>query len=241
MRSIYFNLLAPLVFGIVGCAGPTAILSPAHPLDYDSASCRSTGMDGTGTDFASAMCVDMGKLTSLENKYYMSTTTSDERRLIRDQWVQILMTDIDALWWQFEGKFTGRNEMVETVSETAVTGMAAAAAGVTGTAGKTALAVMSATLNGFNASFDKNVLQQQAMPTLFNAAKADRFAVETEILAGLKVDATQYSLTMASRDVLRYAQAGTLTSALASINQKVGVASANATTARTDVVKSKTK
>lgn len=233
IRRGYFMVICVCATLITAC-GPTAIFSPGHPLDYDSAACRASqnaGSEKLGTDYDSAICKDLGKLSDLEDQYYKATDKDVQKRL-RDQWVQILMQDVDELFWQFEGNFSGRSEFAQTMTETAVTGLSAGAAGVTATSGKTAFAVLSATLSGFNTSYAKNVLQQQTIATLFDAARADRVAVDAQIMAGLKLSVDDYSLAMASRDVMRYAQAGSLNAALASINQKVGVTADTANTKR---------
>ncbi|MEM5406207.1 hypothetical protein [Paraburkholderia unamae] len=219
---------------VTGCAGPTALLSPALPYDYDSVACRKPPTTA-GDTYASALCADIAVLGDLEKQYYEKTGSPAAQKDLRDQWVIIIMRDVDQLFWQFEGKLTGRSEIEQTITETAITGMAAASAGVTAVAGKTALAVISATLSGFNTSFSKNVLQEQTMAALFAAATANRIAIEAQIKAGLTNGVDKYSLALAERDVMDYGQAGSLNAALASLSEKVGLAADKAKKQRADV------
>lgn len=222
-----FQIVSACAPILTGCGGPTAMLSPALPYDYDSVSCRKGDLT-TGDSYGTALCADIAALSTLETQYYENSGSLQKRKDLRDQWVTIITRDIDQLFWQFEGRLTGRSEWVQTATETAITGMAAASARVTAAAGKTALAIISATLSGFNTSFANNILQEQTMATLFAAATANRIAIEAQIKAGLTNGVDKYGLALAERDVMDYSQAGSLNGALASLGEKIGVDAATA-------------
>ncbi|SOE86978.1 hypothetical protein SAMN05446935_7518 [Burkholderia sp. YR290] len=242
--------LGIVVFALSGCNG-IYLTGPSQPYEWQTAEAVSTAsavgaaqpasLSSTNSACAnslphnwmasqrslpSILCIDMVSLTQWENHYYSENTSDKEQQKDRDRWVQTLMRDIDVLWWGYKNSFLTNDDTTKVVSETLVTGMAAAAAGVTAQAGKTALAVLAATLNGFNTSFDKNVLANQLAPVLFAAIESDRSMIESQIIAGLKKNTTEYSLAMASRDVMRYADAGSLSNALASISRQTGLESA---------------
>lgn len=177
--------------------------------------------------FPKVVCVDMVLLTGLENEYY-SATDSKIKINDRDRWVQTLMRDVDVLWWGYKNGFLTNYDSTKVTTETIVTGAAAASAGFAAKSTKTALAVLAATLNGFNTSFDKDVLANQMAPVLFTAAEADRTKIESQIIEGLKQDTDHYSLAVAARDVMRYANAGSISSALASLGGQAGQAMTSA-------------
>lgn len=250
------NLVAPLLLisilmVLVGCNG-MYLTGPAHPYEWATAETVATASTSANPPladdkivtscnkqnehakvhleqpyFPAVVCVDMARLTQLEARYYGRDVGKPAQKDDRDQWVQILMRDIDVLWWGYKNGFLSMNDSTKVTADTIVTGTAAASAGVTAVGGKTALAVIAATLNGFNSSFDKDVLANQTAPVLFTAAETQRTAVETQIIKRLKLQTNDYSLAIASRDVMRYANAGSLSNALASISGQAGQAMTN--------------
>lgn len=229
---------------LCGCNG-MYLTGPAHPYEWATAddvatsSTASTPVSGDDVTsckmqtksrkyhieqkiFPTVVCVDMKTLAAIENRYYYTDTNDQQRKMDRDRWVQIMMRDIDVLWWGYKNGFLSNDDSTKVASDTIVTGTAAASAGVTAAGGKTALAVIAATLNGFNSSFDKDVLANQMAPMLFASIESQRETIETQIIKGLGKDVGTYSLAIAARDVMRYANAGSLSNALASLSGKAG-------------------
>ncbi|CAJ7080345.1 Fibronectin type III domain [Burkholderia pseudomallei] len=224
-------------FSISGGAAPPESSTLPSRCNWPS---RSANSHLEQENLSSMICVDMASLIQLENKYYSDDADAEKRKRYRDRWVQILMRDIDVLWWGYKNGFLTADDSSKIVSETLVTGLAAGSAGITAQTTKTVLAILSATLNGFNTSFDKNVLANQMAPVLFAAIEADRENVDSQIISGLKQDVTHYSLVMASRDVMRYADAGSISNAIASLSGKAGISVSNAKNKRDTISNKKT-
>ena len=221
----------PLTLFISGCASPTAILSPNHPYDFDSFNCRNGDGKENREDWKSGVCADIKQLTDLEASYYNSP--AEGRKDIRDQWVHIMTRNIDFMWWKFKNDFFGRTAGARTIIETAATGTGATSAGVTGTGLKSGLAILSATFSSLSTSFDKNVLENQTLPVILSAIEGERAKIDAQITTRLQFDVARYSLAMASRDVMRYANAGAISSAIAKLSSTIG-ASAKDSEAKRD-------
>jgi hypothetical protein len=192
------------------------------------------GVDKNFSHVQSGLCRDIQTLSALENKYYLSSD-KNERRQLRDHWLQIVTQDIDYLWWQFKNGFAGRQAGVKTGIETLAIGTGAGAAGVTGAAGKTGLAILSTTMTGLSTSFDKNILENNATSLVLATMEAERMRIDASIVAGMGLDDDHYNMAEASRDAWRYANAGSLWGALATLHQAVGQAGTNAATTRDNV------
>ncbi|MFC3650580.1 fibronectin type III domain-containing protein [Dyella humi] len=258
-KFLAFSLIVAIVSALTGCAKALYLTSPAHPYEWEgpssassisvppSASSIDTSFKADVTDcnhlhygnwyriqkdFPKVVCIDIAQLNVLERKYYASLPGDPYKKAYRDQWVQILMRDIDVLWWGYKNGFLSNDDETKMTVETATAGVAAASAGLTAPIGKTAAAVVAATLSTFDSSFDKNVLANQMAPVLFAAIEAQREKIDSQIITGLKQDADQYTLVMASRDVMRYANAGSLSNALAVLSNQTGTAAAIATSQR---------
>ena len=156
--------------------------------------------------------------------YYHRLDAEDERRRFRDVviWKQLRADDKSF------GDFTRRLQSDRAVANLSgdggvifLNGLAA----MTGTAAdKAALSVLSAMLISSRGSVDRELFLAQTMSALLTRMTAARKEALLPILEGIRQSDASYPLDRALRDLLAYADAGSLLSAVRAVATDAGVA-----------------
>ena len=141
---------------------------------------------------------------------------------VRNKIIFGLAAQIDANYRNFSDSFYLSEGTLNTALDIAVIGLGSAGALTGGTAAKAILAATSAGITGSRLAFAKNFFQEKGPDLIrgrMNALRAQRWAV---IYGKLNVPASKYSLDEATRDLVQYYDAGTITGAYDSISADSG-------------------
>ena len=131
---------------------------------------------------------------------------------------------VDDYYYQYTNELrrdvAGKGILVDTAA--LATSVAATAAGANEL--KTVLSAISSSVQGLSKSIDANVLlgnTVQAIRLQMDGARAD---IATEMITNMKQqNCSEYPLEAGLRDIVRYYDAGTLTSGVASLSKDAGV------------------
>ena len=165
------------------------------------------------------------KLAGLVDQYHDATdgkigTPPDlvQAKLIRNRFLFDVMAEIDLRYDRWEARFSNSRATGETIADAATLGLTAATA-VVGTAGiKDLLAAAGTAASGTRLSVEKNFFNEQSTTALFTQMRASRGVIEAEIITRSAAPVTEYSIEQAWRDIIRYANAGTVQTALVQIS-----------------------
>ncbi|MDH7975671.1 hypothetical protein QH494_26090 [Sphingomonas sp. AR_OL41] len=157
--------------------------------------------------------------------------SSNATRADRDDCIRDLETDIDAAFGEYQIQLQA--DIGKTNSVLNIGGMALSTAGtaVTGTSAKTVLAALGTGVGSIRSSISEDYLYKSTMQSLHSQMIADRAKVATRIENAMKADFANYNMHSAYRDLIDYYYAGTLLSALQSINADAGAKAAQCTAA----------
>jgi hypothetical protein len=150
---------------------------------------------------------------------YQSAT---DKTPVRNKIIFGLAAQIDANYRDFSDSFYLTEGALNTALDIAVIGLGSAGALTGGATAKAILAATSAGLTGSRVAFAKNFFQEKGPDLIrgrMNALRAQRWVV---IYGKLNVPASKYSLDEATRDLVQYYDAGTITGAYDSISADSG-------------------
>jgi hypothetical protein len=220
------NVMISVAIFCGGCSSDSLIIDSPNMFQYGCMRNNSGEMVSTikkENDSAKYSCYVIGNLEKYELNYYQANSL-EEKANWRDRWISTVLAEADSNWKHYKNQLQGGQATTKTITETLVTtfGAASAAVGSSAIATKNTLAVLSASLNGFNTSFDKNILQNNAISLILNTIESRRTVIDGQIAQGMKQSVTNYSLALASRDVMRYIEAGSLASGLSALQSTVG-------------------
>jgi hypothetical protein len=219
MKFPFFaSALFALVSLLAGCA-TTNVMSPAHLYDYRAQACESKDINLASSNPA---CV-VRALDDEEIKCY-TEADSDKAKACRDKVVGITKKYVDQYWRKFVSDLYGRNAGVTTALETGIGMTAAAAAITTPKSAADILAVVATSLSALNTSLQKNFFGNQAVDLLIGQMEADRYVIDQQILNGLALSVSDYSLATAMSQLADYALAMSVPHAMQSLRQAGGKA-----------------
>lgn len=146
--------------------------------------------------------------------------TGDDKKLIRDEYVNARISAINLHFGEFEKALF--REGVGAGIGTDWIKLALGGAGALYAGASQALSAATAGIEGAKASFDKQAFFENTITTLFAAMDANRKTVLVKIRQGLGQPVANYPLTHAMSDLEDYYIAGTIPGALISINADSG-------------------
>ena len=149
--------------------------------------------------------------------------TEDDRQNYRNELIAERTAAINASYRLFEERLFQEGTVRNIASDWALLGLAGAGATVSSSATQQILAAISGGLVGARAAFDKNALFDRALPALVAKMQATRQQVELRLLAGMKLDTTDYGIIEALGDLDSYYAAGTLPGAILDVAGDAGV------------------
>jgi len=167
---------------------------------------------------------------------------AEGQKQVRNRILYELMGMVDDYYYQYTTELrrdvSGKGILVDTTA--LATSIAATAAGAKEL--KTVLSAISSSVQGLSKSIDANVLlgnTVQAIRLQMDGARAD---IATEMITNMKQqDCSEYPLEAGLRDIVRYYDAGTLTSGVASLSKDAGVKKNEAEKEQTKAATTKAK
>lgn len=165
----------------------------------------------------------------LVTNYYSPQSKEDDRRRLRDEFLQCLMYLIDVEYSKYASDVLYSSKaLVESGLSIGSIGLTAGAT-VTGheATGKLLSGVATALL-GTREAIDKSFFQEKSVPTVVTAMDAGRAEMAAILLTGLKKTTQHYPLAQGLRDVSEYYMRGTLVWALGKLAQTASTAKEHA-------------
>jgi len=159
--------------------------------------------------------------TDLDNDLVAYRATAD-KTAIRNKIIFGLAAQIDASYRDFSDSFYVTEGTLNTVLDIAVIGLGSAGALTGGAPAKAILAATSAGLTGSRLAFSKNFFQEKGPDLIRGRMNALRAQQWTVIFGKLNVPESKYTLAEATRDLVQYYNAGTITGAYDSITADSG-------------------
>jgi len=167
---------------------------------------------------------------------YNNSPNEDARKEIRNRIMYELMGMVDDYYFRYTFELRRDISSKGVLADTAgiATSLAATAVGANDI--KTVLSAISTGVQGFSKSIDSNVLLGNTVQAIRLQMDATRADIATEIITNLKTEScTDYPLEAGLRDIIRYYDAGTLTSGLATLAKDAGTKKAVAEGTQTAV------
>jgi hypothetical protein len=156
----------------------------------------------------------------LVKTYYASGTSSDERRLLRNQIVSGRMNAYESSYSDFKRRLNGDNNTLSLGADLSVLALAGVAAttGSIGTA--TALAAASAGVIGAKGVLNSDIYFQRTLPALLAQMDANRAVAKLPIVKGLRLPDATYPLAIALIDLDALRDAGGIPTAIGGLTQQ---------------------
>lgn len=155
-------------------------------------------------------------------EFYQDGKSEDQKRAIRDKFIDGRIVLMDMHYNQFIASASMNRKSIDTAGDAALLGLTFAGTITGGETAKTALAAAATGVTGLKLSIDKNFFYEKTMPVLVATMTAQRKQVLSSILQGRIKPTSQYSLANAIADLNSYYLAGTFIGALQTIQSEAG-------------------
>lgn len=166
-----------------------------------------------------ALVSKYSKDDSWYTSYANAVTTGDltKAKIMRDQALYELIWLIDDRYTSFENALNADSASIDTASTITSIGATTAATLTRATATKSVLAAVSTLVTGTDSAFNSNFFQSKARTAIIAAMRSGRVEVLTRLTTGMGEAPDKYSLAEGLTDILAYYDAGTVVSALNTI------------------------
>ena len=164
---------------------------------------------------------------------YDSVKTDAEKKVVRNSIIFELMAIVDEDYFQYEKSVRSDRAYKDIIVGITSIALTATATGMGGGAAKT-LSGIDTGIKGSNALVDKVAFGDEAPNILLNQMRTVRDGVAEKIYKAMEASVSDYPLDEAIRDVARYYQAGSVTSALVSLAATTAVTSQEKSKAAAD-------
>lgn len=134
-----------------------------------------------------------------------------------------LETDINSAFKEYQIQLQSDISKTNSVLNITGIGLSAASTAAGGTTAKTILSAVATGVGGVKTSISEDFLFKSTLQTLSSQMVADRSKISAHISASMKLGLDAYPLRQAYGELLDYYYAGTLLSALQTINTDTGV------------------
>lgn len=140
----------------------------------------------------------------------------------RNNLVRFRMAEIDYEYQEFEKNLHAENVRGSVYTDWATTALTAAVPAVSNISTKDTLSGLATILASGKSTYDNKVLLQATMPALIAEMRARRTNLRAEIFKRMNYSPEQYDIYTAWSNLEDYYTAGTIPSAIASLNSKAG-------------------
>lgn len=157
-------------------------------------------------------------------KTLYGSATGDGQKQVRNRILYELMGMVDDYYYQYTASLrrdiSGKGILVDTAALATSIGSTAAGAKEL----KTVLSAISSGVQGVSKSIDANVLLGNTIQAIRLQMDGTRADIATEMITNMKQQGcAEYPLEAGLRDIIRYYDAGTLTSGVAGLSKDAGV------------------
>ena len=159
---------------------------------------------------------------------YNAETDAVKKKSLRNDIIDARVAAIDSAFGDYERKIYQEDVSSGVASDWTVLALAASTAVVGSATTKAALGAGSTAVVGATASFSKRALFDKTLPALLTQMVASREQVRLQIATSEKLPVSDYSWSAADSDLQRFAYAGSLVGAIASVTQAAGEKAAGA-------------
>ncbi|MDX2081780.1 MAG: hypothetical protein SFU53_13435 [Terrimicrobiaceae bacterium] len=204
------------VLGLALALGGCSTLGPHQPFSF-----RKRTPGGGEPSVLTYSYVRSTASSSSDREYFKDAyrnASGSSQAEIRNRILFELMAMIDDHYYKYTVILRGDNIGKNLFTELAGIGTTFAASLAGGEQIKTVLAAISTGIQTFNTAVDKEVFLNQTMQAIRFQMDANRQKVATEMLNKMGGSTSGYPLEAGLRDIIRYYDAGTVTSALSSMS-----------------------
>jgi methyl-accepting chemotaxis protein len=199
-----------------------------HPVDFSKLSLKKMNM-GTGTTYRYDYKArdDCKAAAEYFRTKYEKAPDPNAQKAVRNRITYELLGLVDESYGHFVREFCKERDAKDIlfkVTSLALTGTASLALEPT----SQILAAIDTGLKGANEAIDRYAFRDNVTEVLINTMNADRSAVAAQIYRSMSDNVDKYPLEATIRDVVRYYNAGTITSALVSLREKTAQGAQNA-------------
>lgn len=164
------------------------------------------------------------------NEYVTQYAVADRatQKQLRNDLVRRRMVEIDLVYQRFEKKIHVEGVRANAYSQWVSNFLDGATGFVSNLGNAQALTAASLFVSNGKTTFDNATLVSSTMPALISEMKASRAHVKTQIIRRMKASSNEYDIYSAWSDLSDYYIAGTIPSAIASLNAKAKKAQSQA-------------
>lgn len=174
------------------------------------------------------LTLNTANITSLSTKRY-ETAAEVDRKKIRAEITKDFLAIADFTYYDFKTELLAGRAQTDSILDIAELVLSSATTLTGGAMAKTNLGAASTLMKGSRATVDKNFFAQQTMRAIINAMEDGRATDKALILNKLQSSTTDYPLSEAVSDVMRYQSRASLFVAILDIANKTGASADKAT------------
>ncbi|WP_018415375.1 hypothetical protein [Teredinibacter turnerae] len=152
----------------------------------------------------------------------------DPKEINRNKYISAKLLTINYAYLEFVKDLTTEEAVIHSASEILVLALDIGATGSTVTTTKTALSGISSLIGGSRLSIDKNAYYEKSMTALVSGMNANRKEILVRLLDGMGKSLDSYPFEQAMSDINDYYQAGTIMSAISTLQKVSGTKEENA-------------
>jgi hypothetical protein len=174
------------------------------------------------------LAMNTANIKSLNEKKYESTAEISRKR-IRAEITKDFLAIADFTYYDFKTELLAGRAQTDSILDIAELVLSSATTLTGGVMAKTNLGAASTLMKGSRATIDKNFFAQQTMRAIINAMEDGRATDKELIIKKLQKSTTDYPLSEAVSDVMRYQSRASLFVAILDIANKTGASADKAT------------
>jgi hypothetical protein len=159
---------------------------------------------------------------------YNAETDPKTQKTLRNEIIDARLAALDRAFGDYERSIYQEDIQSHVGTDWLLLGLTAGTTVVGAASTKTALGAASTAVVGGTAAFDKRALFDKTLPALLAEMVGARETIRVQIETSKKLEVTDYTWSAADSDLQRFAFAGSLVGAIASVTQAAGQKAANA-------------
>ena len=146
----------------------------------------------------------------------------DPKEINRNKYISAKLLTINYAYLEFIKGLTSEEAVIHSASEILILALDIGATAYTVTTTKTILSGISSIIGGARLSIDKNAYYEKSMTALVSGMNANRKEILVRILDGMGKSLDSYPIEQAVSDINDYYQAGTIMSAISTLQKESG-------------------
>lgn len=227
-------LFAPITLLIASCSHLPGYGVGTIPKQISTQS-NINSMSGKYTDAVSNGVAKSGSWIEMSEKCLLATSQTtpslETCKTYRNGMIAEMLLIVDYNYHAYEGNLLAGRAKTDFYFSAARTGLETAATLFSPADTKTILSALATASGTVKSSAEKDFYFDQTGPALISVMRSDRKTTETRIVESQKKGYSDYPIASAVRDMAAFYRAGTMASAVASLNTATGVKEVIADTA----------